>query len=553
MDAWFDAASSGNVAYILPRIPVAAGTRDAGGATALIRAARANNSMLALLLLKYEHGVVDALGRSALYEAVEHENVTLVKAIAPFEFGLQLVDDKTALELALEGETITRPVIDELVVGQGVAVDWQGRSCLDVILASRHPEAYDSVLFRVQFQLPQLERSFIIAQQYNLPDTILDALRQHFTTAHVAPSAPIAPSPPPSEPQSTSSLQTKNNQLHTMRMLLDSSSKNIVELETKLALAQEELRQYRRQGKVIPSRVDQCIQANTEELDQDVDQAPSFVDESTRCSIVEDICLPQDAPSISITEAEIQTDDLVPSYAYTWLEVDPSTGAIITIPTEVSVTFRPNDEFPPAERITPLIQAVKDQDIRGVQDHIGFAGQGTRTGKTALMYAAQLGFVEAVRYLIPYEAKKAETWNFFIHPATALQYAAVMGHTECVEELLPHEAGMTSRFGWTALMFAAVNNRVSSVVALAEREAGARTASNFAIGLGGNGNTALILAAKLGHRLVCEALGPLEANIRDGRGMLPATVARDPKLRAYLRNVQQEYSQIPTPDGAFSL
>lgn len=551
MDAWFDAASSGDVAHILSRLPVAAGARDAGGATALIRAARANNSMLALLLLKYEHGVVDALGRSALYEAVEHENVTLVKTIAPFEFGLQLLDDKTALELALEGETITRPIIDELVAGQGAAADWKGRTCLDVILASRHPEAYDTVLFRVQFQHSQLEQSFMVAQQRNLPETILDALKRHFVTARVTPSVPTLPPPSAPENHSSPSLPTKNEQLHTLRMLLDSSSKNIVELETKLALVQEELRQYRRQGKMAPNGVDQSTQADVEELDHDGDWFPSLVDESTRCSIVEDVRPPQDPPHLS--ETGIQTDDLVPFYAYTWLEVDPSTGAIITIPTEMSVTFRPNDEFPPAERITPLIQAVKDQDMKAIQENIGFAGQGTRTGKTALMYAAQLGFLEAVRYLIPYEAKKAETWNFFIHPATALQYAAVMGHTECVEELLPHEAGMTSRFGWTALMFAAVNNRVSSVVTLAEREAGARTASNFAIGLGGNGNTALILAAKLGHMLVCEALGPLEANIRDGRGMLPATVARDPKLRAYLRNVQQEYAQIPTPDGAFSL
>ncbi|ESU34744.1 Ankyrin repeat protein [Giardia duodenalis] len=121
-------------------------------------------------------------------------------------------------------------------------------------------------------------------------------------------------------------------------------------------------------------------------------------------------------------------------------------------------------------------------------------------GVTDLMEAAKRNDVDAVERYIPYQARKVaklvKARMVDIHGGTALMVAAVLGHVEAVKLLMRCESRMRSSNDLTALMWAAANGRTEVVRLLLDAEGGMTKEKDF---------TALTAAAYFG-RLDCVKL-----------------------------------------------
>ncbi|EFO61065.1 Hypothetical protein GLP15_2920 [Giardia lamblia P15] len=129
-------------------------------------------------------------------------------------------------------------------------------------------------------------------------------------------------------------------------------------------------------------------------------------------------------------------------------------------------------------------------------------------GVTTLMEAAKRNDVKAVKRYLPYQArmvaKFVKTEMVDIAGGTALMVAAVLGHVEAVKLLMRCEGGMRDSKGWTALMWVALFGRTEVVRLLLDVEGGMEK---------GRGFTALVLAAKSDHLDCVKLLLEKEKNI----------------------------------------
>ncbi|EFO61358.1 Protein 21.1 [Giardia lamblia P15] len=121
-------------------------------------------------------------------------------------------------------------------------------------------------------------------------------------------------------------------------------------------------------------------------------------------------------------------------------------------------------------------------------------GSVDENGVTTLMEAASRNDVKAIKRYLPYQArmvaKLVKAGRVEIHEGTALMVAAVLGHVEAVKLLMRCEGGMRDSKGWTALMWVALFGRTEIVRLLLDVEGGMEK---------GRGFTALVLAAKSDH------------------------------------------------------
>lgn len=84
--------------------------------------------------------------------------------------------------------------------------------------------------------------------------------------------------------------------------------------------------------------------------------------------------------------------------------------------------------------MSELINAAKNGRLEDVRKYIRLARNRSLKGKTALMYAAEKGYVDCVEALIPYEATLRTSTGL-----TALGFAIQQNHQECVDLLFPYE------------------------------------------------------------------------------------------------------------------
>lgn len=117
----------------------------------------------------------------------------------------------------------------------------------------------------------------------------------------------------------------------------------------------------------------------------------------------------------------------------------------------------------------------------------------------ALMYAAEMGWVEAVEVLL---REGASVWADRDTTMTPLHYAAIGGHVAVIDVLLREGAKAYEQDveGWTPLHFAANEGHVAAVNALLQVRYIDVDAENE------DGMTPLNLAARNGHMAVVRAL-----------------------------------------------
>lgn len=164
---------------------------------------------------------------------------------------------------------------------------------------------------------------------------------------------------------------------------------------------------------------------------------------------------------------------------------------------------------------TALMFAAQQGHVEAAQLLLKEAGMKKHTGKTALMIAAELGHYNVVALLAKVEGgiQDKELW-------TALMRAAWFGHPLCCEYLLAEEGRFTRKNGWTALMCAAYRGHADVCKVLAPREAEMYTDAGY---------TALMYAARYGHYECCKILAPYETGMKNRHRQTALTIAAERK------------------------
>lgn len=101
--------------------------------------------------------------------------------------------------------------------------------------------------------------------------------------------------------------------------------------------------------------------------------------------------------------------------------------------------------------------------------------------------------------------------------ATALMMAAFMGHEEVVKILLDREKGMVDDSGYTALIYAVLQKHLSIVSILAPYEARVQST---------DGSTALMMAVSIKYTDAVDILAPREAGLRNNKGYTAKMIAK---------------------------
>ncbi|TNJ30442.1 Ankyrin repeat protein 1 [Giardia muris] len=165
-----------------------------------------------------------------------------------------------------------------------------------------------------------------------------------------------------------------------------------------------------------------------------------------------------------------------------------------------------------------LIMAVKRQDVVAAWCLLDtHACKQDEMGRSALMYAAEQGLSEVVRFLA-----ERETGLIDRNRQTALMLAAAVGSEACVQILADKEARMADAQGRTALMYAAINNHSRVMPHLVGLEAGIQVSAQ---GSAEHGMTALMYAVRADAPDCVTILWRLEKHLQNALGEAPIDFA----------------------------
>ena len=231
--------------------------------------------------------------------------------------------------------------------------------------------------------------------------------------------------------------------------------------------------------------------------------------------------------------------------------------------------------------LTKLIRAVHMNNTEAVRMLVNEGtgiGQCDEQGMTALMHAAQRGHVESVKLLAEKEKglQDRNGWTALMHAThgnhsevakvlaphehgkrdnngrTALMIATQQGSLEMVKLLLDHEKGLRDKDGNTAFMYALKNQHTDIALLLREHEAPSWTPLMCAAFTGdatmarrhlsdkdtrnGDGETALMIAARKGYREIIELLDPTDE--KGVTALMRAAARGDTKTTELLIHIQ---------------
>lgn len=198
-------------------------------------------------------------------------------------------------------------------------------------------------------------------------------------------------------------------------------------------------------------------------------------------------------------------------------------------------------------RTTMLMKAVKTGKIDRVKTWLtkspNCVGIQDEDGKTALMHAAEAGFVDIVRLLVDKEAGKVDKNN-----KTAYHYAVEKGFNDCAALLIseinnPRKSGMVDTEGRTGLMEAIMNKNIGLAKSRL-REAGAQD---------NQGTTALMYAAELGLTEIVRSLINKEARKTDKKGKTALMCAAIGGFVEIVRMLANEEARMQDQNGKTAL
>ncbi|EFO61956.1 Protein 21.1 [Giardia lamblia P15] len=197
---------------------------------------------------------------------------------------------------------------------------------------------------------------------------------------------------------------------------------------------------------------------------------------------------------------------------------------------------------------TLLHRSVLNNKPEDISRYLHLASTYNNNGKTALMLAAERGYDKCVEMLLSEAKLTTEVGPDVLaewKSITALMLASCNGHANCVKLLEEEEAEMCDSSGQhTALMAAALTNRVEVISILLNREGGMQNHQGY---------TALMLAAQHENIEALNALVHVEAGKVDesnNTALMQAVLTGKTNVAKHLINAE---AQVIRKDGNFAL
>lgn len=199
-------------------------------------------------------------------------------------------------------------------------------------------------------------------------------------------------------------------------------------------------------------------------------------------------------------------------------------------------------------QVTSLMRSVVTFENSDMYLHAPDIGCRTATGVTALMLAATVGNVEAIKYILEKgiadptcrEARCVETERGW----TALMYAVEAQHSTAVAALIDAESGVRDRRGQTALMHAVQRTNLDIVRSLFQKEVGMM---DYA------GLTALAYAVDQRNCLAAEIIAPYEFSCPNQQGLTPLHVAAQRGDLPLVQTLSKYGTKVYTHEGQTAL
>lgn len=197
---------------------------------------------------------------------------------------------------------------------------------------------------------------------------------------------------------------------------------------------------------------------------------------------------------------------------------------------------------------TLLHRSVLSNRPEDISKYLHLASTYNSNDKTALMLAAERGYDKCVEMLLSEAKLTTQTGPDVLagwKDITALMLAACNGHATCVKLLEEEEAEMRDSNGQhTALMAAALTNRIEAIAILLNREGGLQNHQGY---------TALMLAAQHENVEALNALVHVEAGTvdrSDNTALMQAVLTRKTDVARHLIAAE---AQVIRKDGNFAL
>lgn len=190
-------------------------------------------------------------------------------------------------------------------------------------------------------------------------------------------------------------------------------------------------------------------------------------------------------------------------------------------------------------------QAIKVGDILQRKLLLELLSGSANNGKTALMYAAELGNVEVVQLLRMILARYQMTSDNHLKGRTALMFASRRNNLNCILPLVQFEARMQDARGWTALMMASYLGYTQIVRSLLIWENGISLGPSAEL----PGTTALMLAAEAGNAEAVSLLVNYESRRQKENGFTALMIAAQEGHSECVRILIGKEARITRKDG----
>ncbi|KAE8305397.1 Kinase, NEK [Giardia duodenalis] len=190
-------------------------------------------------------------------------------------------------------------------------------------------------------------------------------------------------------------------------------------------------------------------------------------------------------------------------------------------------------------------QAIKVGDVLQRKLSLELLSGSAQDGKTALMYAAELGNAEVVQLLRMVLARCQMTSDNHLKGRTALMFACRKNHLNCVFPLLQLEARMQDARGWTALMMASYLGYTQIIKALLVWENGIVLGSSTE----SSGATALMLAAEAGNVAAVSLLVNYESRRQKENGFTALMMAAQEGHSECVKILMKKEARLNRTDG----
>eukprot|EP00701_Giardia_intestinalis_P000732 XP_001704556.1 Protein 21.1 [Giardia lamblia ATCC 50803] len=527
MTALMHAAQQGHGGPVELLVEKEKGLRDKNGWTALMHAIHNSHSKVARILVPHEHGKRNNNGRTALVMAVANSCVETVRALVEFEHGLRDSHGHTALMIAAEKGHAE--IASLLVPHEKGLTDSRGSTALMIAVASSHAEAARAIAEHEHSSRdPQGRTALMIAAQQGSLEIVRALVEHEKGLKDNTGCTALSYAARAGHRDVTMLLMDYEKDAAGWTMLMCAAALGDIDMASR-HLDEKGQRDKRGQTALIIA-----AQNGRDEVVKLLMKHESGVSgwtgliysaylgdtDGVRENVHEKGCTDITWMTALMRAAQRGHQGAVEfllEHEKGMKDKDGNTAFMYALKnqhTDIALLLREHE----APSWTLLMCAAFTGDATMARRHLHERDVKNSDDETALMIAAREGYRDIIELLDPTDEDGV----------TALMRAAARGDTKTTELLIPVQKGMKDRGGDTALMYALRNRHIDTAVVLGKHEDSSWTPLMRAALAGdittvkkylsdkdkknSDGETALTIAARAGHKDVVELLDPTDEN-----------------------------------------